>query len=44
VRDRGGTREAKPILLEGLKQLEYRGYDAAGVAIQDGEGIYCSAG
>ncbi len=30
-----GTKEAKPILLEGLKRLEYRGYDSAGLAIQD---------
>jgi glucosamine--fructose-6-phosphate aminotransferase (isomerizing) len=30
-----GRRSAKPILLEGLKRLEYRGYDSAGVAILD---------
>jgi glucosamine--fructose-6-phosphate aminotransferase (isomerizing) len=28
-----GARQAAPILLEGLKKLEYRGYDSAGVAI-----------
>ena len=28
-------RNAVPILLEGLKQLEYRGYDSAGVAVLD---------
>ena len=28
-----GNREAAPILLEGLKKLEYRGYDSAGLAI-----------
>lgn len=28
-----GKREASPILLEGLKRLEYRGYDSAGVAV-----------
>ena len=28
-----GHRRALPILLEGLKKLEYRGYDSAGVAI-----------
>ncbi|HLD22063.1 MAG TPA: class II glutamine amidotransferase, partial [Patescibacteria group bacterium] len=28
-----GTSEAKPILLEGLKRMEYRGYDSAGLAI-----------
>ena len=27
-----GRREAAPILLEGLKRLEYRGYDSAGIA------------
>ncbi|HEY6148810.1 MAG TPA: glutamine--fructose-6-phosphate aminotransferase, partial [Thermoanaerobaculia bacterium] len=27
-----GTREAAPMLLEGLKRLEYRGYDSAGIA------------
>lgn len=33
-----GRQEAAPILLEGLKTLEYRGYDSAGVAVQkDGE-------
>ncbi len=29
-----GHRECVPILLEGLKRLEYRGYDSAGVAVQ----------
>ncbi|TVP58853.1 MAG: glutamine--fructose-6-phosphate transaminase (isomerizing) [Gemmatimonadales bacterium] len=28
-----GTKEAAPILLEGLRRLEYRGYDSAGLAI-----------
>ena len=32
-----GARDARPILIEGLKRLEYRGYDSAGVAILDGE-------
>ncbi|MBI5037775.1 MAG: glutamine--fructose-6-phosphate transaminase (isomerizing) [Candidatus Kerfeldbacteria bacterium] len=27
-----GTREARPILLDGLKRLEYRGYDSSGIA------------
>ncbi len=27
-----GTKEAKPILLDGLKRLEYRGYDSSGIA------------
>ena len=33
-----GARDAYPILIEGLKRLEYRGYDSAGVALVDGEG------
>ena len=33
-----GSREAYPILIEGLKRLEYRGYDSAGVALINGEG------
>lgn len=33
-----GHREATPILIEGLKRLEYRGYDSAGVAAQGGDG------
>src|SRR5579862_4613232 len=28
-----GTRKAVPIILEGLKRLEYRGYDSAGIAV-----------
>ena len=28
-----GDQEAVPILLNGLKRLEYRGYDSAGIAI-----------
>ena len=28
-----GTRQAQPILIEGLKRLEYRGYDSAGIAV-----------
>ena len=31
-----GNREALPILLKGLKRLEYRGYDSAGVALNNG--------
>ncbi len=31
-----GTRDAYPIIIEGLKRLEYRGYDSAGIAIFDG--------
>ncbi len=32
-----GPREATPYLIAGLKRLEYRGYDSAGIAISDGE-------
>ncbi|MCX6554891.1 MAG: glutamine--fructose-6-phosphate aminotransferase, partial [Candidatus Aminicenantes bacterium] len=30
-----GTRSAEPILLDGLKRLEYRGYDSAGLAVAE---------
>jgi glucosamine--fructose-6-phosphate aminotransferase (isomerizing) len=33
-----GKRKAVPILLDGLKRLEYRGYDSAGLAVVDGDG------
>ncbi len=32
-----GPKEAYPIILKGLKRLEYRGYDSAGVALQNGD-------
>ena len=31
-----GMRSAAPILLDGLKKLEYRGYDSAGIAVMNG--------
>ncbi len=34
-----GRQEACPILLQGLKRLEYRGYDSAGVAVTNGGAI-----
>jgi glutamine---fructose-6-phosphate transaminase (isomerizing) len=34
-----GTKDAYPILIKGLKRLEYRGYDSAGVALMDVNGI-----
>ncbi len=34
-----GAREATPIILEGLKRLEYRGYDSSGVAVTGEAGI-----
>lgn len=36
-----GDRQAAPILLEGLKKLEYRGYDSAGVAVLQPDGGMC---
>ncbi len=32
-----GPKEAYPILIKGLKRLEYRGYDSAGIAIMNGQ-------
>ena len=37
-----GHREAYPIILKGLKRLEYRGYDSAGIALYDGTDIKLS--
>ena len=34
-----GAKEAYPILVKGLKRLEYRGYDSAGVALLNENGI-----
>lgn len=34
-----GPRDATPIILNGLKRLEYRGYDSAGLALLDGKRI-----
>ncbi|MFD1031448.1 glutamine--fructose-6-phosphate transaminase (isomerizing) [Metaplanococcus flavidus] len=34
-----GERDSKEILLKGLERLEYRGYDSAGIAVRNGEGI-----
>jgi glucosamine--fructose-6-phosphate aminotransferase (isomerizing) len=34
-----GAREAKPLLLQGLKRLEYRGYDSAGIALREESGL-----
>ena len=34
-----GTRDATPIILNGLKRLEYRGYDSAGIAVINGDQI-----
>jgi glucosamine--fructose-6-phosphate aminotransferase (isomerizing) len=35
-----GRKQAKPILLDGLKKLEYRGYDSSGLAIRNGSNLY----
>jgi len=35
-----GHRPALPILIEGLHRLEYRGYDSAGVALPEDDGLY----
>ena len=34
-----GNRNAYPILIEGLSALEYRGYDSAGIALVDSQGL-----
>ncbi len=34
-----GDREATPVLLDGLKRLEYRGYDSAGIAVVGSDGV-----
>jgi glutamine---fructose-6-phosphate transaminase (isomerizing) len=34
-----GPRQAYPIIIKGLKRLEYRGYDSTGVALQNGQGL-----
>jgi glutamine---fructose-6-phosphate transaminase (isomerizing) len=36
-----GSRDAAPLLLEGLRQLEYRGYDSAGVATVENGALHC---
>lgn len=35
-----GKQEALPVIMEGLKRMEYRGYDSAGVSIMDPDGIF----
>ena len=34
-----GNKDAQPILVEGLKRLEYRGYDSAGIALLSADGF-----
>ncbi|MDO8667718.1 MAG: glutamine--fructose-6-phosphate transaminase (isomerizing) [bacterium] len=35
-----GKNQALPILLDGLKRLEYRGYDSSGVAVKTADGVF----
>jgi glucosamine--fructose-6-phosphate aminotransferase (isomerizing) len=35
-----GDKEAQPLLLAGLKRLEYRGYDSSGIAVLNGKGLH----
>jgi glucosamine--fructose-6-phosphate aminotransferase (isomerizing) len=35
-----GTRDAVPVIIEGLRRLEYRGYDSAGVAVVNDGGLH----
>ncbi|HEY9070901.1 MAG TPA: glutamine--fructose-6-phosphate transaminase (isomerizing) [Candidatus Ozemobacteraceae bacterium] len=34
-----GTRPANEVIFEGLTRLEYRGYDSAGIAVREGDGL-----
>jgi len=34
-----GSKDCAPLLVEGLRRLEYRGYDSAGLAVQTGRGV-----
>ncbi|HLG08267.1 MAG TPA: hypothetical protein VI409_10740, partial [Gaiellaceae bacterium] len=34
-----GSRECKPLLLQGLERLEYRGYDSSGLALLESDGL-----
>ena len=34
-----GSQKCVPILIEGLRTLEYRGYDSAGITVADGDGM-----
>jgi len=37
-----GTKQAYPIIINGLKRLEYRGYDSAGIMVYDGVDVNLS--
>ena len=32
-----GSKRATPILIDGMRRLEYRGYDSTGIAVKDGD-------
>ena len=32
-----GNKQVVPLIIDGLRKLEYRGYDSAGIAVVDGE-------
>ncbi|HVM16491.1 MAG TPA: glutamine--fructose-6-phosphate transaminase (isomerizing) [Gaiellaceae bacterium] len=34
-----GSRECKPLLIQGLQRLEYRGYDSAGIALREADAL-----
>ena len=34
-----GSNPAAPVLLDGLAKLEYRGYDSAGIAVAEDDGL-----
>ena len=34
-----GSRASKPLLIQGLQRLEYRGYDSAGIALLEDDGL-----
>ena len=36
-----GNKKATPILVEGLKRMEYRGYDSAGIAVMHKDKVEC---
>jgi glucosamine--fructose-6-phosphate aminotransferase (isomerizing) len=35
-----GSRDCQPLLLHGLERLEYRGYDSAGLALLEDDGLH----
>ena len=35
-----GAKQAVPLIIDGLKKLEYRGYDSSGAAVTSGSGIH----